>query len=228
MLVTLILAASDGAVAGTPGTMTPVSDDRSIAAFGEPLGDSGESCDAYESFGEMPSPAFAFFDDMVSGGDGGYGSQTSSVGTDALGGSGYASGYSELCYGIGNSTYDISFTLSGTAQLHLSGDIDAFDTIGFGYAETTARLTRDGQVLYEEITDPFTGFVSLSYLEVVPPGSYRLALEADGDVGIDSSWNFTLDADPVVPPVPALGAQGLVGLIGLLALSGGVVLRRIR
>lgn len=83
-------------------------------------------------------------------------------------------------------------------------------------------------MLYEEITDPFTGFVSLSYLEVVPPGSYRLVLEADGDVGLDSSWSFTLDADPIAPPVPALGVPGLVALMGLLALSGGVVLRRIR
>lgn len=102
VVISLIMAAPVGAVAGTPGTMTPVSDDRSIAAFGEALADSGESCDAYESFGEAPSPAFALFDDSVSGGDG---SQTSSVGTDALSGSGYASGYSELCYyGIGNST----------------------------------------------------------------------------------------------------------------------------
>ncbi len=218
------LAISLGALAGTPGTITPTSDDRFVNAFGDPdLGDG--LCGPTESDTETPLAPFTPFTDSVSAGDGGFASQDSSVGTGVLSGTGFASGFSDFCFGVGNSTYDVSFSLSGPTQLDLTGSLEVFDSFGFGFAETTARLTRSATVVYEAVADPFSGSVPLSFSGVVPAGTYRLFVEADGDVSIEASWDFTLDADPGAP-VPALGPGALAALGLLLAASGLRGIRR--
>jgi hypothetical protein len=228
VVLACFLATPLGALAGTPGTMTLVSDDRFVNAFGDPwIG--GEECGPSESVSETPSPDFAFFDATVSAGAGGGATQTSSAETGQLSGSGSASGYSDICYGYGRSNYDVTFTLTGPTLLDLTGTIDSLD-LAFGYGETTARLTRGAEVIYEEVTDPFIGMLPLAFSETVEPGTYRLLLIADGEIWISSSWSFTLDADPVAAPspVPALGGAGLAALTAGLAVSGAVAARRYR
>ena len=77
--------------------------------------------------------------------------------------------------------------------------------------------------LYEAVAEPDSApLVTLDYDEVVGSGLYRLVVKADGDVGMDSTFDFSMAADPGPPRVPGLGPIGALGLV----LSIGVLVRR--
>jgi len=208
--------------AGAAGALQLLTDDRFVGAFGEVCTE--VTCDPFESQNQSPSPAFSNFTASVSAGDGGFASQTSAVDATSFSGVGYASGYSDIGYGIGNSVYDIHFRLVAPAQIDLSGTLEAFDTWGFGFAESEVRLSTGAQILFEEIADPFNNTVPFSFSQLLQPGDYRLFLQADGDVSMDGSFDFTLTATG--QPIPGLGLPGLLAFSVALTVVGRRSLRR--
>lgn len=209
------------------GTLELLSDDRFVNAFGEFCTDDGGGfmCDPFEDVTETPSPAFSSFNDSVSAGDGGFASQTSAAGTESLSGVGFASGFSELGYGIGSSVYDVTFRLHGPTLVDLTGTLTAFDTQGFGFAESEVRLSEGATVLFTTFADPFDTLVPFSFSDELPAGDYRLYLQADGDVSMEGSFDFTLTA---VATVPAVTLHGLNGLTLALGFGGARRLQRQR
>lgn len=209
------------------GALQLLSDDRFVNAFGEACIENGGGliCDPFESETQNPSPDFSNFSDSVSAGDGGFASQTSVAGATSLSGIGFASGFSDVGYGIGNSVYDVSFRLLGPAQIDLDGTLESFDTFGFGFAESEVRLSTGGQILFEAIADPINNTVPFSFSQVLPPGDYRLLLQADGDVSMDGSFDFTLTA--AAESIPGLRVHGLLSFAAALAIGGRVALQRV-
>ncbi len=210
---------------GTPGTLELLTDDRGINAFGERCyEDPTFYCDPYENESAQPSSDFAAFSENVSAGDGGAASQSSSVGTNGLAGVGSASGYSDIGYGIGRSTYDVTFRVDGAA-VALTGTLEMFDFVGFGYGVTFVQLSRaSGEVLYREEVDPYSSPAIIDYQGLLPPGDYRLEAFADGDVWIDTSFDFAMTADPVAA-VPTLDPTAAPLLAAGLAWVGSSIAR---
>lgn len=215
-----------GTPTGTPGTLVLVSDDRSVSAFGQVCDE--VDCLPPDSDSAIPSPAFAYFDASVAGGDGGNASQTSSASTGLLAGSGQAEGYSDYGYGYGDSSYDLTFRLDAPARIQLSGSLTAEDTYGFGYGESRVSLERGAQVLFQESADPYEMEVAFAYDEALPPGEYRLFVQADGEISIRSTYDFVLAADPLAAGVPAAPPAALWLLAAGLAALGAPFLERRR
>jgi hypothetical protein len=202
-------------LAAAPGVAAPfvlVSDDRTISAVG-----SCEltMCSGPDSDSASPSPAFSSFVDSVAAGAGGWADQNSSVSVSGMSGSGQAGGWSDIDWGTGRSTFDVTFSVPSRTIIDLDGSLSAEDLVGFGYSETTLKLYQGASIIYQETADPFSGPVVVDFQSVVAPGTYRLVAVADGDVWMFNDWSLTLTGEAVA--VPSLGPVGMAALaVGLL------------
>lgn len=206
---------------GTPGTMQLVSDDRYVRFFGENCTEL--YCDPPFDGTTVPSPDFALFTVGSTGMP-----QTSTSETGRMSGTAAVSGYSDIGYGIGDSTYDVSFQLTARARVQLIGTLSSYRNQNFGYGESRVRLMRQTAVLFEDSANPDTAPIQeFAFDEILTPGTYRVIVKADGDVGMDGAFDFVMSADPAPPAVPLSMPLGLLGLAGALLGSGMRGLRNI-
>lgn len=199
---------------GTPGTMQLALDDRYVRYFGQNCDEL--DCDPPFDNRFEPSSSFSPF----AQGSSGIG-QTSTAETGRLAGTASVSGYSDIGYSIGDSTYDVTFDVATRTRIQLIGTVTSERTLSFGYGSSRVQLFRRDKEIFEASAEPDTAPIqAFAFDEVVSPGRYRVVVKADGDVGALGEFDFVLAADPAPPAVPMLFPVGAVVLVGVLVGSG--------
>ena len=149
--------------------------------------------------------------------------QTSSLGSNGFTASGDGKNIFASYRQVIQSYFDVSFNLSTTTQVDLTGTLSVYSDGGTGRASIFLYDSAD-TVLYSNIFehsyDPYIGFynqTSILWNNVLDAGDYHIRVVADPFTSTAES-GYSLQADLTSVPLPAavwLFGSGLVGLVGL-------------
>jgi len=208
-------------VGGTPpppAHVTLLTDARRVSASGtdELWDEYGEflGCSPIENDSASPSPDFTDFNDSAAAGSGGYGSQYTVASTSGFSGTGFASGYSDYCWGFGYSIFRVTFRVDSPVTLHFSGDLSAS-----GYTLAQARLQKGATNVF--LAETWDVPLPFDHESVLGPGEYTLTVQADGgNAWVDASYDFSASFTEAPIQVPIAGFAGRAALAALLVIFG--------
>lgn len=186
-----------------PGLFELIADRRATSALGSPpIYDEWSNrigCGPVQSETDRPATAFAKFSDQTHVSYG-WASQKSSFDATGFMATGVGSGWSDYCWGDGQSAFDIDFALTGPAYVRLFGWIDTAE-YSWG-SEASVLLQRDGEEILSAVVQSdgsIDGPSRFEIDEVLPPGTYTITSLAEGSLG-DASFAVearVADAPPI-------------------------------